>query len=157
MLRKIDESAQPKAPATMERAGSGAATPSRGASLIGPTLVFVGELSADEDLIIEGRVEGTIAHHQKNLTVGKQGLVKANIRARAVTIQGTVHGDVQGDELVLLAAGAHVTGNISSPRIRVEDGARFRGRMETIDRAEAVSTAQEPAHRAAVGARSAGT
>lgn len=142
MLKKIDD--------------PGAAPLSK-VSVIGPTLVFVGELSADEDLIIEGRVEGTIAHHEKNLTIGKLGVVKANIRARSVTIQGTVHGDVQGDELVLVAAGAHVTGNISSPRIRMEDGARFKGSMETTGRAEAMSTTQETARRETVGARSTGT
>jgi cytoskeletal protein CcmA (bactofilin family) len=149
MLKKFDESA--KAAASMDRAGPVAAPLSK-VSVIGPTLVFVGELSADEDLIIEGRVEGTIAHHQKNLTVGKQGIVKANIRAKSVTIQGTVHGDVQGDELVLIGAGAHVTGNISSPRIRMEDGARFKGSMETTGSATAMPTTQE-----AVAARNTGT
>jgi cytoskeletal protein CcmA (bactofilin family) len=154
MLKKIDESA--KAAALMDRTGPVAAPLSK-VSVIGPTLVFVGELSADEDLLIEGRVEGTIAHHQKNLTVGKQGVVKANIRARAVTIQGIVQGDVQGDELVLLVAGAHVTGNISSPRIRMEDGARFKGNMEATGSAAAMATTQEPTSREAVGARSTGT
>lgn len=156
MLKKIDESAMSSKAAIMDRTGPVAAPLSK-TSVIGPTLVFVGELSADEDLIIEGRVEGTIAHHEKSLTVGKLGVVKANIRARSVTIQGTVHGDVQGDDLVLLTAGAHVTGNISSPRIRMEDGARFKGSMETTGRGEAVSAAQDPTRRDAVGARSTGT
>ena len=56
---------------------------SKNVSVIGPTLVFKGELSADEDLVIEGTIEGTIAHHKKNLTIGAKGRVKADItRAR---------------------------------------------------------------------------
>ncbi len=51
----------------------------RKTSVIGPTLRFKGELSANEDLIIEGQIEGVIAHHEKNLTVGKEGRVKADI------------------------------------------------------------------------------
>ena len=57
-------------------------------SVIGPTLVFKGELSADEDLVIQGTIEGSIAHHKKNLTVGKEGRVKADINAASVTIEG---------------------------------------------------------------------
>ena len=58
-------------------------------SVIGPTLVFKGELEADEDLVIEGQVEGTIAHHKKRLTVGKLGRVKADIDARSSSASST--------------------------------------------------------------------
>jgi len=60
----------------------------RKTSVIGPTLKFKGELSANEDLIIEGEIEGTIAHQDKNLTVGKEGRVRADINARTVEIYG---------------------------------------------------------------------
>jgi cytoskeletal protein CcmA (bactofilin family) len=102
----------------------------RPSSVIGPTLVFKGELSADEDLVIEGTIEGTIAHQEKNLTVGKRGRVKANIHAKAVIIEGTVVGDIRCDERVELAAGADVTGNITSPRVHLADGANFNGNIE---------------------------
>lgn len=107
---------------------------SRPISVIGPTLVFKGELSADEDLVIEGRIEGTIAHQQKNLTVGKQGRVKADIHAKEATIEGNVVGDIRGDERVILAAGSNVTGNISSPRVHLADGATFNGSIEMTAR-----------------------
>ena len=102
----------------------------RPSSVIGPTLVFKGELSADEDLIIEGTIEGTIAHQEKNLTVGKRGRVKANIHAKTVSIEGTVVGDIRCDERVELSAGADVTGNISAPRVHLADGATFNGSIE---------------------------
>lgn len=118
---------------------------SRSASVIGPTLVFKGELSADEDLIIEGTVEGTIAHQQKNLTVGKQGRVKAHIHAKHVRIEGAVEGDVRGDELVLLARGSNVSGNIFSPRIQMEDGATFNGKVEMGKRQPELAVAKDSA------------
>ena len=63
-------------------------------SIIGPTLVFKGEFSADEDLIIEGQIEGTITHHKKHLTVGQQGRIKADIHASSVIVLGKVTGDI---------------------------------------------------------------
>ena len=103
---------------------------SRNVSVIGPTLVIKGELSADEDLIIEGKIEGTIAHHKKHLTVGKQGRVKADIHASSVIIEGRLVGDIHSEGLVSLANGADVKGNIFCARIVMEDGARFAGKID---------------------------
>lgn len=102
----------------------------RSVSVIGPTLVFKGELSADEDLVIQGTIEGTIAHHKKNLTVGKEGRVKADINAASVTIEGHVEGDIHGDDFVELAKSAVVIGNIFCGRIKMADGATFNGSIE---------------------------
>jgi len=99
----------------------------RKTSVIGPTLKFKGELSANEDLIIEGEIEGTIAHQDKNLTVGKEGRVKANIDARTIEVYGIVEGDIHGEDIVKLAKSADVKGNIRCARIVMEDGARFCG------------------------------
>jgi len=103
---------------------------SKNVYVIGPTLVFKGELSADEDLIIEGQIEGTIAHHKMNLTVGKQGRVKADIDATSVIIEGQLVGDIRSDGIVTLAKGADVRGNIYCGRIVMEDGARFKGKID---------------------------
>ena len=62
------------------------------ASILGPTLYFKGDLSAEEDLLIQGRVEGSITHTQR-LTVGPQGTVKADIKAQLIIVEGTVDGD----------------------------------------------------------------
>ena len=108
----------------------------RKTSVIGPTLKFKGELSANEDLIIEGEIEGTIAHQEKNLTVGKEGRVKANIAARTVEIYGKVEGDIHGDDIVKLAKSADVKGNIRCGRIVMEDGAQFTGSIEMSQKAK---------------------
>jgi cytoskeletal protein CcmA (bactofilin family) len=103
---------------------------SKNVSVIGPTLVFKGELSADEDLIIEGTIEGTIAHHKKNLTIGKKGRVTADIHATSVIIEGELNGDIHSDGLVSLAKGAKVTGNVYCTRLVMEDGATFNGKID---------------------------
>ena len=116
---------------------------SRNVSVIGPTLVFRGELSADEDLVIEGTIEGTIAHHQKNLTIGKQGRVTADIHASSVIVEGVLNGDIHGDGLVSIAKGAKVTGNVYCERLVLQDGACFNGRVE-MAKQKALSVAPEP-------------
>ena len=103
---------------------------SKNVSVIGPTLVIKGELSADEDLVIDGTIEGTIAHHKKNLTVGKQGRVTADIHASSVLVEGELNGDIHSDGLVSLARGAAVNGNITCARLVMEDGARFNGKID---------------------------
>ncbi len=106
---------------------------SKNVSVIGPTLVFKGELSADEDLVIEGHIEGTIAHHKKHLMIGKQGRVMADIHASSVIVEGQLVGDIHSEGIVSLAKGADVKGNIHCARIVMEDGARFKGRIDMSD------------------------
>lgn len=112
------------------RIGQQAPIRSRNVSVIGPTLVFKGELSADEDLVIEGTIEGTIAHHKKNLTVGKQGRVTADIHASSVLVEGTLDGNIHSDGLVSLAKSAVVQGDIHCARLVFEDGASFTGHVD---------------------------
>jgi cytoskeletal protein CcmA (bactofilin family) len=102
---------------------------SKNVSVIGPTLVFKGELSADEDLVIEGTIEGTIAHHKKNLTIGAKGRVTADIHASSVLVEGQLDGDIHSDGLVSLAKGATVNGDIHCARLVLQDGARFNGKV----------------------------
>ncbi|HET6630282.1 MAG TPA: polymer-forming cytoskeletal protein [Woeseiaceae bacterium] len=131
MFKKpIEEAGERPMPAREPAASEPSTVRTRNVSVIGPTLVFRGELSADEDLVIQGTIEGTIAHHKKNLTVGKEGRVKADIHAASVTIEGHVEGDIHGDDFVELAKSAVVTGNVFCPRIRMADGARFNGSID---------------------------
>jgi len=106
---------------------------SKNVSVIGPTLVFKGELSADEDLVIEGTIEGTIAHHKKNLTIGRQGRVTADIHASSVIVEGELNGDIHSDGLVSLAKSGKVRGNIYCARLVMEEGTQYSG---TIDMAK---------------------
>ena len=98
-------------------------------SVIGPTLHFKGDLSAEEDLVIQGRVEGSITHTQR-LTVGAQGTVKANIRAQLIIVEGTVDGDLQADESILVKESARIRGNMLSPSVSILEGASFNGSID---------------------------
>jgi cytoskeletal protein CcmA (bactofilin family) len=99
------------------------------ASVLGPTLKFRGELSAQEDLIIQGSVEGSITHTQ-NLTVGTDGTMKGDIRARVIVVDGKVEGDLYATESVNIRATAKVKGNVFAPRVGIVEGAFFQGQIE---------------------------
>ncbi len=99
------------------------------ASVLGPTLKFRGELSAQEDLIIQGSVEGSITHTQ-SLTVGTDGSMKGDIRARVIVVDGKVDGDLYATESVNIRATAKVKGNVFAPRVGITEGAFFQGQVE---------------------------
>jgi cytoskeletal protein CcmA (bactofilin family) len=99
------------------------------ASVLGPTLRFRGELSAQEDLLVQGSVEGSITHTQ-SLTIGTDGSMKGDIRARVIVIDGKVDGDLYATESVSIRATARVKGNVFAPRIAIQDGAFFQGQVE---------------------------
>jgi cytoskeletal protein CcmA (bactofilin family) len=129
------------ASASPPRIGEKQPVRSKNVSVIGPTLVFRGELSADEDLVIEGTIEGTIAHHKKNLTIGKRGRVTADIHASSVIVEGELNGDIHSDGLVSLAKSGKVKGNIYCARLVMEEGTQYNG---TIDMAVSASLKVAP-------------
>lgn len=95
-------------------------------SVLGPTLRFKGELHADEELLIRGQIEGSITHTQR-ITVCAEGIVKANIRAQIIAVEGTVEGDLQAEKSVQVKESARLKGNIHSPSVSIVDGAQFNG------------------------------
>jgi cytoskeletal protein CcmA (bactofilin family) len=99
------------------------------ASVLGPTLYFKGDLSAEEDLLIQGRVEGSISHTQR-LTVGAQATVKANIRAQLIIVEGAVEGDLIAEKSVLMKETAKIRGNIFAPTVSIVEGASFSGNID---------------------------
>jgi cytoskeletal protein CcmA (bactofilin family) len=116
---------RPGQPGTPPSASDAARRP----SVLGKTLVFKGELWADEDLVLQGRVEGSIRHTQ-SLTVGVDGVVIGDIHARSNVVEGTVEGDLHGSASVLVAATAKVRGNIVAPRVGIMEGANFNGGVD---------------------------
>ena len=111
--------------------------PARAAALIGAAIKISGEISGDEDLTIEGAVEGTINLPGHSVAVGKSGVVNANINAATVAIKGRVKGDITGGKKVILTADGRVQGNISAPRVNLEDGAKFKGSIDMHPEEEA--------------------
>lgn len=98
-------------------------------TVIGSTIVIDGEITGDEDLIIQGTVKGRISLRE-NIYVEQSGVVEANIETATITIQGTVTGDVQASERAELKSECHVVGDIRAPRILIADGASFKGNVD---------------------------
>ena len=96
---------------------------------IGNNITVNGNLTGAEDLVVEGRVEGTIKL-SNHLTVESSGVVAADLDVEDLTINGVVQGDIQATHSVAISSGARVEGNIRVPRLVIEEGARFRGRIE---------------------------
>jgi cytoskeletal protein CcmA (bactofilin family) len=109
------------APATGERA------------TIGRSITIKGEVSGDEDLLIQGTVDGSVNLKQQSVTVGREGRVKADITGRVVTVEGEVEGNLTAEEQVVLRSSAKVQGDIAAPRVVLEDGGTFRGGIDMGD------------------------
>ncbi len=143
------EASAAESPAAAEAAAPPAAASKQSAPLalmtLGKTLVFRGELSADEDLVLFGRVEGSITH-SGSVTIALGGVVSGNVVARSITIRGTVDGDVEASESVTVAPSAVLNGDILAPRVSIVDGAEFNGSVKMPPRASAESKkARKPA------------
>jgi cytoskeletal protein CcmA (bactofilin family) len=104
-------------------------------SFIGAQMRFHGELLGDEDVLVEGRVEGRV-QISRAFRVGPQGVVIAEVAAATVAIAGRVVGNVSADERVELLPTGILEGNIRAPRIVIGEGARFTGRIDMSGRAE---------------------
>lgn len=97
---------------------------------IGASIIIKGDLSGGEDLVIEGRVEGKVDLKQHNVTVGRSGRVKADIFGKVITIEGEVDGNVFAQEQAILRQAGAIRGNITAPRVILEDGSRFKGSID---------------------------
>jgi cytoskeletal protein CcmA (bactofilin family) len=117
-------------------------TPAGRGSTLGATLRFKGDLVADEDLVIQGQVEGSILH-TRSLTIGAQGRVQGDIRARRIIVEGSVEGNLYAIESVNLRPGATVRGDVFAAGISIDDGARLTGRID-MDNAPAVPKVNLP-------------
>ena len=105
--------------------------PASGLAQIGKSVVIKGELSGSEDLYLDGQVEGSIALKGNSLTVGPNGQVKASVDAKGVVVQGKLEGNIQASDRVELRKSAIVTGDITTQRILIEEGASLKGKVDT--------------------------
>jgi cytoskeletal protein CcmA (bactofilin family) len=97
--------------------------------VIGQGITIRGNLSGSEPLVIEGKVEGTITL-ENHLTVGTTGRLTADVDVETLTVNGMVEGNIRAQHKVAVRAGASVVGNISAPRVIIDDGAVFKGSIE---------------------------
>lgn len=97
--------------------------------VIGRGIQIRGNLSGGEDLVVEGTIEGHISM-KNHLTVSESGTITADISTNSLEVHGRVSGQIEATEMVSLSAAANVVADIRAPRVVIEDGARFKGRIE---------------------------
>ena len=137
-------SSKPESSGTQPKQDSFSATASSSSSsgkaaVIGPGIHIHGDISGDENLIVEGKVDGKIRLKAHQVDIGQNGRVNADITAKVIKIAGEVRGDLTGMEKVVILRSGNVHGNIVAPRMTLEDGAIFKGSID-MDPGESVKT-----------------
>ena len=102
----------------------------RVAAWIGRALRIEGRIVSDENPTIDGQIEGTIEVGNHNLTIGTGATVKADLTARTIAVSGTVNGSLTASERIDLRGSASVFGDISTPRLVMDDGAVVKGKVQ---------------------------
>ncbi len=97
---------------------------------IGRSLVIKGEITGAEALYIDGRIEGKITLSDSRVTIGRNGMVQADINAREVVVMGKVNGNIECSDRVDIRSEGVVNGNVTTVRISVEDGAVLKGGIQ---------------------------
>jgi cytoskeletal protein CcmA (bactofilin family) len=108
-----------------------ATTSGRNTAVIGPSMTMKGEIRTREELVVEGEVEGML-ESQSSITIGPNGKVKANIRAREVAIFGAVKGNVEVSEKIAIRGKGSLVGDIKTAGISIDDGAYFKGSIDIV-------------------------
>lgn len=99
---------------------------------IGKSVQIRGEVKGNEDLLIDGLVEGSITLNDSRLTIGSNARVQANVSARDVVVIGTLNGDINAAGRVELRSGCHVTGDLRASRLSIEENAIFSGKVDLV-------------------------
>ena len=120
-----DENSKPKSPPL----GKSPIEQLKEQSVIGRSISIKGEISGEEDLIIQGRVDGKIDLKKNNITVDKSGSIKGDIYGKSITLEGEVEGNLFGEKRIVLQPSGVVRGDMRAPAINLEEGAKFKGNI----------------------------
>src|ERR1700686_2656659 len=130
------ESRIPGAPLNTPAGNRPSSPTARTLACLGSTIVVKGEISSDEDLQIDGKVEGNISLRGHRLTVGRTAQLNSEINAREIIVYGNASGNLRARDRVEIKKDGQVIGDITTSRISIEEGAYFKGHIE-IERAQA--------------------
>ncbi|TVS13393.1 MAG: polymer-forming cytoskeletal protein [Wenzhouxiangella sp.] len=112
-----------------------------GSAVIGASIQIDGSLKGDEDLLIQGKVKGTVELKKNSVTIGESGQVNADIYAQTIAVEGRLEGSLVASERVVIRKTAHIKGTIVAPRVMLEDGARFNGSIDMDPETDALKSA----------------
>jgi cytoskeletal protein CcmA (bactofilin family) len=119
--------ARQKQPAADNAAIGNAST---GNATIGKSIQIEGTLTGNENLTIDGRVQGRIKLNGHSLTIGPNGKIDAGLRAKTIVVRGEVNGNIDADDKIQITASGSVQGDLKAPRIALDDGAQFAGSVD---------------------------
>ena len=108
-------------------------------AVIWSTVKIKGEVQSEEDLVVDGLIEGTVLLKNNELVVGSSGRVHADVKAKSVKVDGELHGDVDAGERIVITANGVMRGNIQAPRVILEDGSKFKGSIDMDEAAPSKS------------------
>ena len=112
---------------------------------IGQSVQINGELTGQEDLIIDGKIDGKITVKDHHLVIGPNGHINADVHAKSVEINGQVCGNITADDKVEITPSGSVDGDITAPRVALADGSSFKGSID-MGRKQASSSSASPSH-----------
>jgi cytoskeletal protein CcmA (bactofilin family) len=144
------ESRIPGAPLNTPAGNRPSSPTARTLACLGSTIVVKGEISSDEDLQIDGKVEGNISLRGHRLTVGRTANLNSEITAREVIVYGNASGNLRARDRVEIKRDGQVIGDITTARISIEDGAYFKGHIE-IERTQSSVQVSKEAEETPVG------
>jgi cytoskeletal protein CcmA (bactofilin family) len=99
-------------------------------AVIGAGVKMQGQIISRENIIVDGLIEGSITAEDNQVLVSDSGAVKGNIHASIILVEGSVIGDISASQSVVISASGNMIGNIESPRVTLQDGAKFKGSIE---------------------------
>ena len=115
-----------------------------GPAVLGKSVIVKGQIFGREDLTIDGEVEGTVELQEHRLTIGPNGKVMATVKAREVVVLGTIHGNVETRDKIMIRKDAKLVGDIKTARIEIEDGAYFKGNIDIVRAEQPKAVAAPP-------------
>jgi cytoskeletal protein CcmA (bactofilin family) len=126
-----EPAAQKPAEQAEDQAATGEPAAAGDATVIGRTVRIRGRLSSGEDIVIDGEIEGDLDIPAHRLTIGMAGRMRGDVQAREAVALGTLEGNVDARQKFAIRASARMSGNIRTPSLTIEEGAFFKGRIET--------------------------
>ncbi len=98
--------------------------------MIGASISINGDLSGEEDLVVQGQVSGTISFPDHSVTIGKQGRAQADVFGKVISVEGEVEGNLFGEERIVIRESGNVRGDLHAPQVILEEGCKFKGSID---------------------------
>ncbi len=99
-------------------------------ALIGASISINGDLSGEEDLVVQGQVSGAISFSDHSVTIGKQGRAQADVFGKVISVEGEVEGNLFGEERIVIRQSGNVRGDLHAPQVILEEGCKFKGSID---------------------------